>query len=135
MEQASCIKCSLATGLLHKEIIIHHTTRTQVETKWVTIHPQVLVAAVDSTACPPSFVFEVTGCTQCFWVSPPQKLGCDVNKSKQSFHFCSSGRKKKEKMFYSFFCDSLFWGTSKLHSATSREESPRQETTTTQHSR
>lgn len=95
-------KMFTATGLLYKEILIHHTTPTQVKSRWVTIHLQVLVAAVDSTACPPSSVFEVSGCTQCFWVSPPQKLGCDVNKSRQSFHFCSSGKKKRKCFIRSF---------------------------------
>lgn len=39
-EQGPCIKCSLQQGYCIKEILIHHTTWTEVKSRWVTIHPQ-----------------------------------------------------------------------------------------------
>lgn len=99
-----------ATWLLHKEILIHHATWTEVKSRWATIHPQLLVTVVDSAACPPRSVFEVSGWTQRFWVSRPQKSGCGVNKSEdRAFTFAQVGKKKK-KRFDSFFCESLNMG-------------------------
>lgn len=96
-------KMFTATGLQHKEILIHHTTWTEVKSRRVTIHPQLLVTVVDSTACPPRSVFEVPGWTQCFWVSQPQKFGCDVNKSEdRAFTFARVEQDKRKGLIHSF---------------------------------
>lgn len=89
-----------ATWLLHKEILIHHTTWTEVKSRWATIHPQLLVTVVDSTACPPRSVFEVSGWTQCFWVSQPQKFACGVNKSEDRAFTFAREKKKEEKVWF-----------------------------------
>lgn len=99
-----------ATGLLHKEILIHHTTWTEVKSRWVTIHPQLLVTVVDSTACPPRSFFEVSGWTQGFLGVTATKIWMWCQQvRRQSFHFCSGGTRYK-KRFDSFFCESLNTG-------------------------
>lgn len=126
-----------ATGLLRKEILIliliHHTTWTEVKSRWVTIHPQLLVTVVDSTACPPR---------SAFWSLrlDPVFLGVTATKiwmwrqqvRRQSFQFLSGGKKRKEKAWFI-----LLWiiKYGALPNCEVGEESPRQETTTTQHSR